>query len=97
MKSFLQAFRRFSGRRDLPSILVSDNASWLQGSRENCQFPKGSAPSLKQPSDVEIYSGTNSLVGVCVGGGGGGGGRLGEADTKCERCLKKTVGRTSLD
>ena len=33
-------------------------------------------------------------LGWGVGGGGGG---LGEADTKCERCLKKTVGRTSLD
>lgn len=35
VNSFLQAFRRFSSRRELPSMLISDNAKTFKaGSRE---------------------------------------------------------------
>ena len=79
VKSFLQAFRRFSGRRDLPSMLVSDNARTFKAGWKEVE-------KIVSSQKVQHHLSNNRVtwkfiveqtpwLGWGVGGGGGGSGR----------------------
>ena len=65
--SFLQAFRRFSGRRGLPSVLISDNAKTFKATSAEV---KRVVRVQEVQQYVEFYSREGPLVGGLLGKNG---------------------------
>ena len=91
MNSFLQAFRRFSSRRGLPSTLISDNAKTFKASSKEVVKIVGS-------QEVQRYL-TNKRVTwkFIVEKAPWWGGFWERLIQSVKRSIKKTVGRTSLN
>ena len=91
VKSFLQSFRRFASRRGLPSTLLSDNAKTFKG---GCKEVK----TIVRSHEVQRYLSSNHVTWkFIVERAPWWGGFLERLIQSVKKCLKKTVGRTSLD
>ena len=91
VKSFLQSFRRFAGRRGLPSTLLSDNAKTFKA---GCKEVK----TIVRSHEVQRYLSSNRVTWkFIVERAPWWGGFWERLIQSVKKCLKKTVGRTSLD
>ena len=86
VKSFLQSFRRFAGRRGLPSTLLSDNAKTFKA---GCKEVK----TIVRSHEVQRYLSSNRVTWkFIVERAPWWGGILGKADSKCEKMPQENSG-----
>ena len=91
VKSFLQSFRRFASRRGLPSTLLSHNAKTFKA---GCKEVK----TIVRSHEVQRYLSSNRVTWkFIVERAPWWGGFWERLIQSVKKCLKKTVGRTSLD
>ena len=91
VKSFLQSFRRFASRRGLPSTLLSENAKTFNA---GCKEVK----TIVRSHEVQRYLSSNRVTWkFIVERAPWWGGFWERLIQSVKKCLKKTVGRTSLD
>ena len=91
VKSFLQSFRRFASRRGLPSTLLSYNAKTIKA---GCKEVK----TIVRSHEVQRYLSSNRVTWkFIVERAPWWGGFWERLIQSVKKCLKKTVGRTSLD
>ena len=90
MESFLLAFRRFASRRGLPATLISDNAKTFKGSSKEVQ-------KIARSKEVMRYLSNNRVSWkFIVEKAPWWGGFWERLIQSVKRCLKKSIGRTTL-
>ena len=90
VNSFLQAFRRFSSRRGLPSTLISDNAKTFKASSKEIE------KLVKSPEVQRYLSNSRVTWKFIIEKALWWGGFWERLIQSVKRSIKKTVGRTSL-
>lgn len=90
VNSFLQAFRRFSSRRGLPSTLISDNAKTFKASSKEIE------KLVKSPEVQRYLSNSRVTWKFIIEKAPWWGGFWERLIQSVKRSIKKTVGRTSL-
>ena len=89
--SFLLAFRRFTSRRGLPATIVSDNAKTFKGSSKEVQ-------KIARSKKVMRYLANNGVTWIfIVEKAPWWGGFWERMVQSVKRCLKKCIGRTTLN
>ena len=89
--SFLLAFRRFTSRRGLPATLISDNAKTFKGSSKDVQ-------KIARSKEVMRYLSNNGVTWkFIVEKAPWWGGFWERLIQSVKRCLKKCIGRTTLN
>ena len=90
VESFLLAFRRFASRRGLPATLISDNAKTFKGSSKEVQ-------KIARSKEVMRYLSNNRVSWkFIVEKAPWWGGFWERLIQSVKRCLKKSIGRTTL-
>lgn len=91
VESFLLAFRRFTSRRGLPATLISDNAKTFKGSSKEVQ-------KIARSKEVMRYLSNNGIVWkFIIEKAPWWGGFWERLIQSVKRCLKKCIGRTTLN
>ena len=91
VESFLLAFRRFTSRRGLPATLISDNAKTFKGSSKDVQ-------KIARSKEVTRYLSNNGVSWkFIVEKAPWWGGFWERLIQSVKRCLKKCIGRTTLN